>query len=121
MNLSNNREMQCSNRRRTARASVVTMNAYQYLELINISATGAKLRGSPLPDIGKTALFRLQDIQLLCKIMWATDNQCGVRFEELVPLKMVARIREAGTPAAIAMLTPDEKLAADDWLVGNAP
>ena len=72
------------NRRRAPRASVVlpasvvTMNAYQYLEVLNLSPTGAKLRGSPRPEIGKTAMFRLEGFQLLCKVVWAKDDQCGV-------------------------------------------
>ena len=67
------------NRRRAPRASVllpasvVTMSAYQYLEVVDLSPTGAKLRGSPRPDIGKTAMFRLEGIRECCA------RSCGPR------------------------------------------
>lgn len=109
------------NRRRAPRASVllpasvVTMSAYRYLEVVNISPTGAKLRGSPIPEIGKTAMFRLEGFQLLCKVVWARDNLCGVRFEELIPPRVLATLREAGNTAKLGMLTPSEQQAADEW------
>jgi hypothetical protein len=77
-----------SNRRRSERASVllpasvVTISAYQYFELVNLSATGAKLRGSAIPAIGKPALFRLSGLQVLCKVVWAKADLCGVHFDE---------------------------------------
>jgi len=108
------------NRRRAPRASillpasVVTMSAYQYLEVVNISPTGAKLRGSPIPGIGKTAMFRLEGFQLLCKVVWTRDNLCGVRFEELIPPRVLAKLREAGNSAELGTVTPSEQQAADE-------
>ena len=112
------------NRRRAPRASVllpasvVTMSAYQYLEVVNLSPTGAKLRGSPIPQIGKTAMFRLEGFQLLCRVVWARDNLCGIRFDELIPPRVLANLREAGNTAKVGMLTPSEQQAADEWTCG---
>ena len=112
------------NRRRAPRASVllpasvVTMSAYQYLEVLNLSPTGAKLRGSPHPDIGKTAMFRLEGFQMLCRVVWAKGDLCGVRFDELIPPRVLAHLREAGNTAKLGMLTPDEQQAAEEWTVG---
>jgi hypothetical protein len=112
------------NRRRAPRASVllpasvVTMSAYQYLEVVNLSPTGAKLRGSPRPEVGMTAMFRLEGFQLLCKVVWAKDDLCGVRFDELIPPRVLDSFREAGNTAKLGMLTPTEQ-AADDWATGT--
>jgi hypothetical protein len=114
------------NRRRASRASVllpasvVTMSAYQYLEVVNLSPSGAKLRGSPVPDIGKTAMFRLDGYQLLCRVVWAKDDLCGVRFDELMPPRVLQIFREAGSIAKLDMLTPAEQQAADEWNNGVA-
>ena len=113
------------NRRRSPRASVllpasvVTMDAYQYLELLNLSATGAKLRGTTIPAVGKQAMFRLDHFQVLCKILWAKDNVCGVRFDEVIPPRVLAHFKDAGT-ATVGMLTPDEQQAIDQWTKGEA-
>ena len=106
-----------SNRRRSPRASlllpasVVTMNAYQYFDLVNLSATGAKLCGSDPPEIGKTALFRLEPFQALCRVVWVSDGLCGVRFDEMLPPGLLAHFRKVGNTAQVGLLTPDEQEA----------
>ena len=115
------------NRRRYRRApvllpaSIVTMSAYQYLEVMNLSATGAKLRGTMMPAVSMSALFRLDKFQVLCKIVWATEDLCGVRFDEPIPPYLLAHFGKVGNIAQIGMLTPDEKQAAEEWTNGNAP
>ena len=115
------------NRRRAPRASVllpasvVTMDAYQFLEVVNLSPTGAKLRGPATLEIGKPAMFRLDQFNVLCKIVWVKDDLCGVRFDEAVPPRVLAQFRQAGDTAQVGMLTPDEKIAADERLSAIAP
>lgn len=99
-------------------ASVVTMSAYQYFDLVNLSATGAKLRGSSLPRVGKPALFRLQSYKTLCRVVWTKDDLCGVHFDEVMPPRLLRRFREAGSATQIGMLTPDEKQAEEEWING---
>ena len=102
------------NRRRSQRAavvlpaSVVTMSSYQYFELIDLSATGAKLRGHMVPPLGKTALFRIQTYQALCRVVWADNGVCGVRFDELIPARVLEDLRGAGTAVEVGLLTPDK-------------
>lgn len=115
MRMSDEREAGMLDRRRAKRASVllpasvVTMSAYRYLEVVNLSASGAKLRGSMAPAVAKTALFRLDQLQVLCKVVWATDELCGVQFEEPIPPRVLAHFNKAGSIARIGMLRPDEK------------
>jgi PilZ domain len=107
------------NRRRSQRAavvlpaSVVTMSSYQYFELIDLSATGAKMRGPTIPPLGKTALFRLQSYQALCRVVWADNGVCGVRFDELIPARVLEELRGAGTAAKVGLLTPDKLQAVE--------
>ena len=107
------------NRRRSRRApvalpaSVVTMSAYQYLEVIDLSATGAKLRGSVIPMVGKTALFRLDEFQVLCKVVWANDETCGVRFDEPISPAVLAHFSKAGSTPRLGTLTTDEQPAGE--------
>jgi hypothetical protein len=80
------------------------MAAYHYFELTDLSATGAKLSGSRTPDIGMTALLRLDDFEVLCKVVWVAERECGVHFEELIPPKVLARFRESGSTSQVEML-----------------
>jgi|SRR4029078_8764431 len=77
-------------------ASIVTMNAYQYPELADISQTGAKLKGSPLPPKGATALLRVAELEVLCRVVWVNEDQCGIRFEDVVSPKLLKQIQLAG-------------------------
>ena len=105
------------NRRRSQRAavvlpaSVVTMSSYQYFELIDLSATGARLHGATIPPLGRTALFRLESYQVLCRVVWADNGVCGVQFDELIPARVLEDLRNAGTAAKVRLVTPVEPQA----------
>lgn len=80
-------------------ASVVTMKAYHFPELADISATGAKLVGSPLPPKGATALLRAGALEILCRVVWANDDACGIKFEEPVSPRILQQIQTEGGAA----------------------
>jgi hypothetical protein len=91
-------------------ASVVTLNAYQYPELADISQTGAKLKGPSLPAKGTTALLRVTGVEILCRVIWVKGDQCGLRFEESVSPKVLKRIQLDGAVAldTIDLIEPTE-------------
>ena len=80
-------------------ASVVTMSAYQFPELADISQTGAKLRGSPFPPRGTTALLRAGALEVLCRVVWVQDDHCGIRFDEPVSPKILKQVQLDGAVA----------------------
>ncbi len=100
-------------------ASVVTISAYQYLDLINISKTGAKLRGESLPNSLATALFRIGSVKVLCRVVWVSDGQCGFHFDEPLPEQVLTSISKEGN-VAILCLTPEEEQIEADWNTGKA-
>ena len=77
-------------------ASLVTMNAYQFPELADISRSGAKLRGSPLPPRGTTVLLRAGPLEVLGRIVWVKGEECGLRFEEIVSQATLKHIQLNG-------------------------
>lgn len=81
-------------------ASIVTMNAYQFGELADISQTGAKLKGAPLPPKGCAGLLRVGGLEVLCRVVWIKDDQCGIRFEEPVPPAVLKQIQLDGAVAS---------------------
>lgn len=99
-------------------ASVVTLSAYQYFDLVNLSVNGAKLRGPSLPPAGKTAMFRLEGYRTLCKIIWSDRELCGVRFDEPMPRWAFEHYCETGRITGAEMLTLDEQQAEEEWRNG---
>ena len=80
-------------------ASIVTMSAYQFPELSDISQFGAKLTGSPLPPKGSAALLKAGALEVLCRVMWVKDDQCGIRFDEAVSPKVLKQVQLDGAVA----------------------
>lgn len=66
-------------------ARVVTLNSYHFPEVADISQTGAKLTGSLFPPVGTTALLRIGTFEVLCRVVRIAGDECGLRFEEIVP------------------------------------
>jgi hypothetical protein len=69
----------------------------------------------------KPALFRLDDYKVLCKVVWATDDLCGVRFDEPMPDRVLAQFNKAGSTARVGLLTQEEEQAQEEWTKGNTP
>ena len=77
-------------------SSMVTLSAYQFPELANISQTGARLCGPSLPRKGATGLLKAGALEVLCTVVWVKDGQCGVRFDEAVSPNMLKRLQLDG-------------------------
>ena len=124
MNASCSRTARKRQKRRAERASVlmpasvVTISAYHFPELLNISTLGAKLRGSSLPPQTAIALLRIGPFKMLCRVVWVEQGQCGGRVEEPLPHKVLKQIQMDGG-IVVDMLTPAEQVAADAWLEGH--
>jgi len=80
-------------------ASVVTMSAYQFPELADISQSGAKLIGSPLPPKGTSAILRAGALEVMCRVVWVKDDACGIRFEEPVSPRILKQVQLEGAVA----------------------
>lgn len=77
-------------------ASIATMSSYQFPELADISQTGAKLQGCRLPPTGATALLKAGPLEVLCKVVWVKDGQCGIRFDEPVSPAILNQVHREG-------------------------
>jgi len=94
-------------------ASVVTMSAYQFPEVVDISQSGAKLVGSPLPPKGTTAILRAGALEVMCRVVWVKDEACGIRFEEPVSPRILQQVHLEGA-VELSPCTPNVFPAAAD-------
>ena len=95
----NGKQLRAERTRVSMPASIVTMSAYQFPDLADISRSGAQLRGPSLPPQGTKALLRVGEMEVLCRVMWVKDGQCGIRFDEAVPPAMLKQVQLDGTVA----------------------
>lgn len=96
-------------------ATVTTLSSYQFPKVLNISSAGAKLRDEVMPSLGTTCMFRLDDVELLCKVVWRSRTEYGVRFDEPLLPAALARIRTSGRSAAISTMGSEAEITETEW------
>ena len=100
-------------------AIVSTVMQTQRATLVDISCSGARLVGHDLPEIGEHFILRIEAMQAFATVVWSKEDQRGVRFESPLADEEVELLRRAAGSPSLASLTPEEKLALDDWITGN--
>lgn len=87
-------------------------------ELVDISATGARVRGLSLPHVGEELNLAAGRVKTFCTVRWRRDDECGVQFyEPLLQAEVIGVRREVRDGAGIA---PAFRAAFDDWVLGVA-
>ena len=79
-------------------AAIEARNLKAAVRIRNLSATGALLQGSPLPNVGETLTLRRLDLTMDATVMWRTDLRCGVKFD--APISVAAW--SSGTCSSVA-------------------
>ena len=87
-------------------------------ELLDISQTGARLKGEQLPPIGQDVLIRFEGIEAFGTVSWSRSGECGIHFDEPLKQLELRRIASVGGQCLHAKFTPDQRLAAEAWSSG---
>jgi hypothetical protein len=96
-------------------AVVSTIENSIVAELVDLSSTGARLRGEDLPTAGTLLCLMLDCVRAFGCVAWSTDDECGVSFEEPLANFELSRLRREVTLASLVWRNVDERLAARDW------
>ena len=100
-------------------ASMQTTGTYLTIEIVEISATGARLRGAALPAEGQFVLLRAGPLDLFGEVVWHRGDLCGIHFDEPLDDPCVKRMRRDNRVASINVTSADRQ-AAEDWASGKA-
>jgi hypothetical protein len=97
---------------------LTTVSRSYSAQLIDLSATGARLRCDDLPAIGVELDMMAGRIKTFCTVRWASDSEFGVQFFD--PLPQADGISVRREVAAGMGLDPSLRAAMDDWVLGVA-
>lgn len=91
--------------------------------LVDLSSSGARLRGSGLPPVGEAVSVNVDGMHALGFVAWAEDDLCGVAFDAPLSRFEIDRLRRDAARAAVATATlgfggMEEKLSVEDWISG---
>jgi hypothetical protein len=88
--------------------------------LVDVSFSGARLRGEHLPSAGTEILVRAYSIEVLGTVAWSRLGECGVHFDAPLPSYELAVLKHEGELTSAAGVTPEERQAIRDWAIGLA-
>lgn len=98
--------------------TVTTLARSQSAVLIDVSCTGARLRGTDLPETGEELFLNVEGVIAFGTVAWMEDDERGVAFESDLTASDEKRLRQA---VALARgLPPEMRAALDDWTLGVA-
>jgi len=99
-------------------AVFTTVTASHSAVLVDLSATGARLRSSELPEVGEELMITVEMIRSFGCVAWVRADQFGVSFDEPLDLQEVQQLK--GKLSRCAGLPPEMSAAMDDWSTGLA-
>lgn len=76
--------------RATCPAALETLTGESTGQLWDLSETGARLRLQGPPPKGTTALLKWGSERIICQVVWATEEMCGVAFETAIDSALVS-------------------------------
>jgi hypothetical protein len=101
-------------------AVVSTLRESITAEIIDVSSTGVRLKGSHLPEAGSLVSLKLDKIEEFGTVAWSNEEMCGVSFDEPLSSTQLGELRREVTIASMRWRSVDERLAARDWRYGAA-
>ena len=102
-------------------ALVSTIENSIVAELVDLSSTGAKLRGSGVPATGAVVSLRLDCVRAFGTVAWSRGDECGISFDVSLASFELNRLRREVSVASVMWRSVDERIAARDWQFAVVP
>lgn len=99
-------------------AVVTTLHESRSAIVVDVSATGAKLRGTNLPKSAEDLFLTVEGIVVFGTVAWEENDERGVAFDAPLAPRDEALLKRKVDEAR--GLPPELKAAFDDWAVGFA-
>lgn len=99
-------------------AVITTLHESRSAILVDVSATGARLRGPNILRSDEELFLTVDGIVIFGTVAWAKNDECGVAFDSQLEASTEKRLRHKVVQAE--GLPPELKAAFDDWSVGIA-
>lgn len=76
--------------------AVLSMSAGDYTAvLVDISRTGARVRGEVLPQVGQQLTFKAENVRACADVVWRDASSCAVEFDTPIAVSEVQQIRSS--------------------------
>jgi hypothetical protein len=86
--------------------------------LVDLSSTGARLRGDDVPEKGEDLMLSIEGVLTYGTVAWSRLGFCGIAFDSPLPLADIRLLEQKASKAR--GLPPEMTAAMDDWNLGLA-
>ena len=80
----------------TLAGSAIALDGSRSVLIGDVCSTGAKLHGRNLPSEGKQLIMKVGDVDLMCAVVWADGNNCGLTFDTPLDGNALEHLKEEG-------------------------
>ena len=102
------------------RAGMMTTTDSVGVDLLDLSKSGARLRGDNLPGPGQDVIVLLGRLEVFGSIVWQDEDQCGVHFDVQLSERAVSIVEAERGPSTLYGIGGEDLLAASEWFNGLA-
>ena len=97
-------------------ASITTLTRSHSAIVVDVSSSGARLRGTDLPPMGEELIVNIDGVQAFGTVVWSDHGEAGIEFDSPLAIEEEAVLQQQ--VALTRSLPPDMKTAFETWLVG---
>lgn len=97
-------------------AILTTLVGSRSAVLVDVSSSGARVRGADLPAMGDELVVNIDRVQAFASVVWSDSGECGIVFEPALQPDDEEYLRNL--VAAARGLPPDIRAAFENWVVG---
>ena len=96
--------------------TITTLRGSHSAVLLDVSATGARMRGPGLPNLDEELFVTVDQVIGFGTVVWSRGDERGVAFDPPLAPKEDAQLRSKMKETA--GLPPDMRAAFDNWVLG---
>lgn len=82
--------------------SALALGCSRSIIISDLSPDGAQIDGRDLPPPGEDVLMVAGTQDAFAKIVWRTDDKCGIRFDETIAAENIALMKEEAAWTSVA-------------------
>ena len=94
----------------------MTLEKSRVASLVDVSTIGAKVHGCGEVEVDSDLWLKVGGIDMLATVVWTADDLCGIAFDQPLSDAQLNQLSPEGEWTMVASLTPEERLAAEDWI-----
>ena len=100
------------------RAAIMTVADSHAVDLLDLSKTGARIRGRDPPAPGQEVLILIGKLEAFGRVVWRDDDQCGIHFDIALGESAFETVKSECAPSYVLASDPETWLVASDWQCG---